>query len=53
MLPDGFEQLELFKTSPAGELIPTIDYNSDDSEKGEDKQWQGVTNIAKKNKTER
>jgi hypothetical protein len=33
MLPNGFEQLELFETSPTGELIPAFNFdNSDDYE---------------------
>jgi hypothetical protein len=53
MLPNGFEQIELFKTSSTGELIPAIDlsYNSENKE-GE--KWQDVINtIARKNQTER
>jgi hypothetical protein len=55
MLPDGFEQIELFKTSSTGELIPTIDFdNSDYSENKEGEKWQDVVNtIARKNKAER
>ena len=55
MLPDGFEQIELFKTSSTGELIPTIDFdNSDYSENKEGEKWQDVVNTtARKNKAER
>jgi hypothetical protein len=30
MLPNGFEQLELFETSPTGELIPAFDFDYSD-----------------------
>jgi hypothetical protein len=55
MLPDGFEQLELFRLSSNGELVPAIDFdNFDYSEKKEGEKWQDVINtIARKNKAER
>ena len=55
MLPDGFEQLELFRLSSNGELVPAIDFdNFDYSENKEGEKWQDVINtIARKNKAER
>jgi hypothetical protein len=55
MLPDGFEQLELFRLSSNGELVPAIDFdNFDYSQNKEGEKWQDVINtIARKNKAER
>lgn len=51
-LPDGFEQLELFRTSPTGEQIPIITLdNSDHSGKRRDKKWQNA-NVNGGNKRE-
>jgi hypothetical protein len=47
MLPDGYEQLELFRTSPTGEIIPITFF--DDSKKEEEK-WPNIAEVARKTK---
>lgn len=50
MLPNGFEQLELFETSPTGELIPAFDFDYSDVSEKEGEKWQ---DIVAKRKTDR
>jgi hypothetical protein len=50
MLPDGYEQLELFRTSPTGEIIPITFFDDLDDSKKEEEKWPNIVGVARKTK---